>query len=602
MTEPQQVIARLSAEFAAMSHQLARASAELTQLSGVIGHSAPVHAPHAPWGYPNYAAYPQYAPPAAAAAVAPAPPVTPAPGHAESEPRRSQNWIGKALAAAGVAVTLIGVVLLVVLAAQAGLLAPPVRVAAGAVLAAALLGGAFWLNTRPGGRVGAIALAATGIAAAYIDVVAVTTIYGWVGAPIGLVLSAAVAGGGLILARRWGSEQLGLLVLVPLTVLAPVVVGDVDLLLIGFMLALSAATLPVQLGRDWTWMYAARTAAGSGSVLLALIGAAFGSDQQPWLAGAVAIAAVLALGSALILLPHSRHRTWVAVLAAGGAMPVLAVSAAVDRAIAALMIAAMAAAVLAVVLLGDRIPGIAGPVRQVWSALAAAAALVAVAVAFDGRVGGPLLFTLALVLAVAGRRSATAQITAFAFGAVGGLYYLDVAGPHTLTTATRLPGSAAVSALICSVLLVLYAAAQAWALTHHNRDADTGRVLLAVTAVLSAYAVTVFTVTAGVLVGGTEGGFLAGHMAATICWIMLAAGLFWYAARLGRADRSVPIGGGMALVAAAVAKLFLFDLGTLDGIFRVAVFIVTGLVLLGIGAGYARLLSQQDQQRDDLPG
>ena len=33
------------------------------------------------------------------------------------------------------------------------------------------------------------------------------------------------------------------------------------------------------------------------------------------------------------------------------------------------------------------------------------------------------------------------------------------------------------------------------------------------------YAVTTFTVTAGVLVGGEGGGFFAGHMAATICWI-----------------------------------------------------------------------------------
>jgi uncharacterized membrane protein len=47
-----------------------------------------------------------------------------------------------------------------------------------------------------------------------------------------------------------------------------------------------------------------------------------------------------------------------------------------------------------------------------------------------------------------------------------------------------------------------------------------------------------------------------------------------------------------------MAKLFLFDLGTLDGMFRVAVFIVVGLVLLGMGAGYARLLAQQDQQQD----
>jgi uncharacterized membrane protein len=76
----------------------------------------------------------------------------------------------------------------------------------------------------------------------------------------------------------------------------------------------------------------------------------------------------------------------------------------------------------------------------------------------------------------------------------------------------------------------------------------------------------------------------------------MAAGLFIYAARLPRDDRSVPIGGGLGLVAAAMAKLFLFDLGTLDGIFRVAVFIVVGLILLGMGAGYARLLERQDKQ------
>ena len=37
--------------------------------------------------------------------------------------------------------------------------------------------------------------------------------------------------------------------------------------------------------------------------------------------------------------------------------------------------------------------------------------------------------------------------------------------------------------------------------------------------------------------------------------------------------------------------------GTLDGMFRVAAFIVVGLVLLGMGAGYARSLVQQDRSR-----
>ncbi|MGU3651593.1 DUF2339 domain-containing protein [Mycolicibacterium sp. A43C] len=611
MTEPQQVLTRLSAEFVAMSQQLARASAELTQLSGALGQSVPAAPQQFWWGYPNQAQYPrqpQYAPvpqhpgyPAPTAPGVPTPAVPAAAPPVAASTVRPQNWIGKVLAAAGVAVTLIGVVLLVVLAAQAGLLAPPVRVAAGAVLAAGLVAGAFWLNSRSGGRVGAIALAATGIATAYIDVVAVSTIYQWVVPVIGLVLSAVIAGGGLMLARRWDSEQLALLVLVPLTVLAPVVVGDVDLLLIGFMLALSAATLPVQLGRDWNWMYAARTAAGSAPVFLALVGAAFGSDDHPWLAGGAAIAALSAIGSALILLSHSTHRTSMTVVSTVGAAPLLLVSVAVDGRIAALMIAALSLSLLAVVLLGDGIPGMVGPVRQVWSALSVVAALVAVAVAFDGRAAGPLLLALAVVVAVAGRHSASAQIAALVFGAVGGLYYLDLAGPDTITTATERPGAEAVSVLISSLLVVLYGAAQTWSLTRRHRDADTGRLLLAGAAVLSAYAVTVFTVTAGVLIGGTDGGFLAGHMAATICWIVLAAGLLWYAVRLDRADRSVPLGGGMALVTAAMAKLFLFDLGTLDGIFRVAVFIVTGLVLLGMGAGYARLLSQQDQQRAEGP-
>lgn len=619
MTEPQQVLARLSADFVAMSQQLTRASAELAQLAGTLGESSAAAVPPQPqpwtyaqyqqyyaqypqahYGHPQahhpYAQYPQYAQPAQPIATGTPAPAVVADVGAPKQP--AQNWIGKALAAAGVAVTLIGVVLLVVLAAQAGLLAPPVRVAAGAVLAGGLVAGALWLHARAGGRVGAIALAATGIATAYIDIVAVTTIYHWLPAVGGLVISAVIAGGGLTLARRWDSEHLGLLVLVPLAVLAPVVVGDITLLLIGFMLALSAATLPVQLGRDWAWMYAARTAAGSGWVLLAVVGAGFGTSQQPWLAGACAIAAVLAIGSALVLLPHSAHRTGLALLAAAGAVPVLGVSAAVGRVPAALIIAALAAAVLAVVLLGQGWPGMTPAVRQVWSALAAVAALVAVAVAFDGEVAGPVLLALAVVVAVAGRHSVAAQCAALGFGAVGSMYFLALAGPETLTTATVMAGTEAVSVLASSVLLTLYALAQTWSLSR-GRDADIGRVLMGVAAVVIAYAVTVLTVTAGVLIGGTGGGFLAGHMTATICWIMLAAGLFGYAATLDRTDRSLPIGGGMALVTAAVAKLFLFDLGTLDGIFRVAVFIVVGLVLLGMGAGYARLLTQQDQQRKE---
>ena len=173
-------------------------------------------------------------------------------------PPRDASWIGKILAVAGVAVTLIGVVLLLVLAAQAGILRPEIRVGAGAVLAGALIGVAARLYSRPGGRVGAIALAATGVAAAYMDVIAVTTIYDWVSAPVGLVIAAVIGGGGLTLARRWDSQHLGLLVLVPLIVLAPIVTDGITMLLIAFMLAISAASLLVQLGKDWILLHTAQ--------------------------------------------------------------------------------------------------------------------------------------------------------------------------------------------------------------------------------------------------------------------------------------------------------------------------------------------------------
>ncbi|OBB38182.1 DUF2339 domain-containing protein [Mycobacterium sp. 852002-51961_SCH5331710] len=578
MTEPQRaVIARLSADLSAISAYLARVSSDLTELDRLLVSTPAQQQPqHPPQPYAAPAAYP---PPY----VAPV-----------AKPPRDEGWIGKLLAVAGVAVTLIGVVFLLVLAAQAGLLRPEIRVAAGVVLAGGLVGAGWWLNRRPGGRTGAIALAATGIAAAYMDVIAVTTIYEWMSPPVGLVLAALIGGGGLTLARRWNSEQLGLLVLIPLLALAPVVVGGVTLLLVAFMLALSAASLPVQFGKDWLWLHAARVAAATLPLLVALVGVYFDDGHDAWLAGACGIAALLAIAGALILLPHTANKRVIAILTGFGMLPVLSVSLAVDRVVAALMAAALAAGLLAIVFVADRLPGVDSAVRRIWAVLSAISAVVAVMVAFDGPIAGPVLLAMALMVALAGREHVTAKAVSIGFAAVGSLYYLHWAPPDTLLWGTSMSGGVAASTLVASVLLIAWSVAIVWAFDPQNSA------LWAVAAAVAGYAITTFTVTVGVLVGGTDSGFYAGHMVATISWIALAAALFGYAARLPRADRSVPIGGGLALVAAAMAKLFLFDLGTLNGIFRVVVFIVVGLVLLGMGAGYARLLEKQDQRSPNV--
>ena len=532
---------------------------------------------------------PQYPPPPCYPLPPPYPPPPP-PARVKPPAERSEGWIGKLLAVAGVAVTLIGVALLLVLAAQAGILRPEFRVAAGAVLAVTLVGAAWWLNTRPGGRVGAIALAATGIAAGYIDVIAITAIYGWVSAPVGLIVSAGIAGGGLTLSRRWDSEHLALLVLVPLIGLAPVVADGITLLLVGFMLALSAVSVPIQLGKDWIWLHGARVAAAVLPLLVALAARYLDTREDLWLAGACGIAASVAIGSALILLPGTANRAAMALLTAAGVTPALCVVLAVDHVIAALMAAALAAALLAIVLVGDRLPGVSRIVRQVFSTLSAVAALIAVAVAFDGRTAGPVLLAMALVVAVAGRRDDIARWSAFGFAIVGAAVHLSYSPLTALLRPTEMAMAAGVSTLVSSILLALCAVVLMWAW------GSAGRALWATAVAVIVYAVTSFTVTMGMLISGDDRGFYAGHMAATICWIAMAAALFGYAARLPRVDRSVPIGGGLGLVAAAVAKLFLFDLRTLDGIFRVAVFIVVGLILLGMGAGYARLLDKQDTQ------
>jgi uncharacterized membrane protein len=598
MTQPHRaLISRLAADISAISAYAGRVSADLAELDRLLAHQAgPAVAP--PVG-PYWAVGPFPPVPQATQPVAVTPPV--AMSAPSARPDRSEGWIGKVLAVAGVAVTLVGVVLLVVLAAQAGILRPGIRVTAGAVLAVGLVAVAWWQQSRPGGRIGAIALAATGIAAAYIDVIAVTAIYHWVSAPAGLAIAAVIGGAGLTLARRWDSEHLGLLVLVPLIVLAPVVTDGVTLLLIGFMLALSAATLPVQWGRDWMTLHVARVAAGTVPLLFALAAATFDDRNDRRLALACATGAVLAVGAAVLLLRWTANKTAMALTTSAGTVPLLCVSAATDRVVAALMIGVLAASLVGITAIGDRVPGVTAVVRQVWSALAAVAALIAVTVAFDGTVAGPILLAMAIVVAIAARRSPVGRCAAVGFAAVGGCYFLSCAPPEILTHATELGVGVAVSVLTSSILAIAAAVTIVWSWTGSRPVGDDAiRLLWMAAAAVIGYAVTTFTVTVGVLVGGVGAGFFGGHMVATICWIVLAAVLFYYAARLPKAQRSLPIGGGLALVAAAMAKLFLFDLGTLDGIFRVAVFIVVGLALLGMGAGYARLLSEQDKNEEQL--
>lgn len=102
--------------------------------------------------------------------------------------------------------------MLLVLAAQAGFFGPPLRVLGGALLSGALVFAGVRVHGRPGGKVGAIALAATGFAGMYLDVVAASVLYGWVTTPLAVAIAFGIAAAGVALGVKWDSESLALMI------------------------------------------------------------------------------------------------------------------------------------------------------------------------------------------------------------------------------------------------------------------------------------------------------------------------------------------------------------------------------------------------------
>ncbi|WP_299569966.1 DUF2339 domain-containing protein [uncultured Williamsia sp.] len=555
---------RLAQECAHLAHRTSQIAAELAAMQ-VAPVPAPVPAP----------------PPA------PIPPPHPYPA---TPPRRSWlsraaddgRLVGAVLAVAGVAVTVVGVGLLLVLAAQAGLLRPEMRVAAGAVFAASLIGLATRSHAR-GSGVGAVALAATGIATAYLDVVAVTRLYHWVPVVVGLVLAAGLAGGGVAWARRWRSERLALVSVTPLIAVAPLVAGGIDLGLVGFMLVIAVACVVVAHRTPWSALPVVGVSAVSLWVTAVVVAARVAAAEVDGVLLALGCAATAAIGLAAGLSSVTRRvsATAAALASVVGCVPALVCGVALDRGVAASVLAAVATANAALVVWSA--PSI---VRATWACLAAVATVVAIPSAFGATVAVPALLAIAAVVTVVGRGDRLIAAVGAGLAVVGGLGYLGWSVPveSLLTPIARTDGQTA-SAVVASLLLV--GAAAALGVVHRTQ---AGAVIAA--GAVALYGLTATVVTVGVAVGGTGAGFLAGHMAATVLWVLAASAVLAVAARMPvGAARRAPIAAALTLAGAAVVKLVTFDLATLDGAFRVGAFVAAGIALLAVGAHHARARS-----------
>ncbi|MFD4469271.1 DUF2339 domain-containing protein [Rhodococcus sp. NPDC058505] len=588
-----QLMGRLPGELATLGQRMHEVAADLARFRaqvdawGAAGQVPPA-APAQPV-YPHPPGYPH--------AWHSAPPLPAVPA-AQPAPAREPWWqrdglVSRVLAVAGGAVTVIGVVMLLVLAAHAGYFGPAARVVAGGVFSAALIAAGLRMSGRRGGRVGAVAAVGTGIAGGFLDVVAATSYYGWLPPAVGLAVAAVIACGGMVIATRWDSQPMAALVVLAVAVLAPVLADGVTPTLLAFLLLVQIAGFVPQLGRDWPYLHAARTLPVVFALLAAFAAAAVGSDpigQHGGVAASTLVAlavavAVVGVGTALSMVHRRAGDGTATAMLATSTVPLLLSGGVLARWPEVAVQCSLAAALLALLVAAPRLPG---HTRAAIAAVAAAATLQASVGATPDDALPVTLLVLALgLVTIAGRAGSR-----IAFAAAAGFGILGAAQFHAELPLTALVSADGVTSsfpvLVAGVLLsvvavLLTVTARSLGLLGGDR-VDAAWIGCGVVIV---YAGTAVVVTGAVAILGTDPGFVAGQCAATVAWMVLASALLRWG--LTRPDRAhLALGSGLALAGAALTKLFLFDLATLDGVFRVLAFIGVGLLLLAAGARYAR--------------
>ncbi len=627
-----QLVARLSSRFDSLGDHMRQVAVDLQTLQSQLGVApqAPAPAPQAPVAVPPAPVAVSYTPPFVPHQLPPqnygqplyrtmgqptgqpvgqpvgrtqptvpgpvAPPRGPVVAPRPPAPPKEPWWqrdgvISRLLAVAGAGVTLVGVVMLLVLAAQAGWFGPPLRVAAGAVFSLALIGAGVRVFGRSGGRVGGIALAATGIAGLYLDVLATSVLYGWLDPVIGLIVAFGIAAAGTALAVQWKSQPMAVLILAGVAVCGPVLTEGLTLALIAFFIATYVASFPAQIGRNWQILQVVRTVPLVGAVLAAVATADMnGSTDSYWLLLAIVLTAVLGIGMSLELLRRNVSDVVATVMIALPSLPVLLSVDIFDRGITVTLQLVLAAAAVAIVAVVRWLPGHA---RITVAVIGALATLQAAVESTTLEIRPVVLFAVALaLLAVAhSTRSTLAYLIGSGFGVIGALMFVSVSPPRALLDSDYAVGSAGI--IIGGILLAATAFAFASVLAELKLVDDGMQTLAIVSGVLSLYGLTSATVTLGFGIGGESTGFTAGHTAATIEWMIAAFALLAFGLRSVTHAHAALV-AGLALTAAAIAKLFLFDLVALDGLFRVIAFIAVGLLLLIAGTRYAKVFADRE--------
>lgn len=526
-----------------------------------------------------------------AAPFAPAAPAAPLP---PAEPWwQRDGLVAKVLAVVGTAITLIGVAFLLALAIQMGFFGPLARVISGALLALVLVGAAVIVRRRPSGTIGALGLAATGIATGYLDVLAVTRIYEWLPLGVGMAIAGLIALGGVLLARAWDSQLLAVVAVLGVALMAPFVGLEHGLLTGGFLLVLAAATWPAQIDRQWHVLEIARIV----PTTLFLTVLAIATERTGIAALLGILFAVLVLGTSLAGARVAKLPQQIGALVPVATLPAVVAALAVDdRWSGAGLFLALTCLLVIVAALADHPEGTPWHLRfsEVALGTAAVSSLLATLRAGDGQGWTPVLGVAACLLwalAALVLRHRTTLIVALGLGVTALLGSMTLL-PHVLirSLADEVGAQHLIAAIGLAGLFLVLARSVSTMLP--SLAPGLPRALLTLAVLWCGGSVVFLGVLAGRLLDDPEGGFIAGQAGATVVWMVIAAALLLRGLR----GSTFAIPAGLALAAFSVGKLLLFDLSFLGGIARVLSFIVAGLLLLAMGAGYAQALERTRRQ------
>lgn len=511
---------------------------------------------------------------------------------ANLEPSRVLAWVG-----AGV--TLLGVVFLLVLAVQQDWLGPGARIVGGAVLGSLLIAAGWWMHHRSAaeqsggaGRIAGFALATTGFGALFLDVVAATTLYGFLSVPVGLGVGLAASLAGLALADWWRAQSLAVGVVLGSAVCAPLITGTPDALLVSFLVLLQVAAAPVQARRGWSGL---ALTAGIPVALAAVVASVLGFQVfDPALVVAIFAAAVLGVVIAAITAGARpiADGTAIGLLIAAPTPAFLAGPLMLERPAAGVIGTGMVVLLLAIWLAGRFTPAFRS--RLSTRFVAAVGAMVAVAAVqttltvLDSSSWGTALLCEALLLSVGGflLRGAGVLLGSTCYAAFG--FVLTFFNELPITALLWFSGGTGVRGLLAGLLIALVAVALPSAAVRIGKLAKLPDSLpfWCASGLALLYGTASATMAACLLVNDARPGFLTGHILITLGWAVAAITL------LLRGVRQLHLRiAGLVLVAVSLAKLLLFDLATLDGFARVIAFLCAGLILLTAGSAYARLLT-----------